>query len=150
MARTLIALLAALALIASGCGGGDDGGDGGGGSDKPAAASPTEAADKFIDCFDKQGYEAVHPEAGQESLFALQAKKSGYDAVAVNVAKPGSIAADAYLVFFKDEAEAQKALDDVGVQTAGDTPPLERGQAIAGYLDDDAKSTLEPAITNCL
>ena len=138
-----------LALAVAGCGGSDSDSGGSGGGDGSTESSQG-AADKFIACFKSPGYEAVKPESGQESLFALQAKKAGYDSVAVNVAKPGSIAANAYLVFFKDEAEAQKALDDVGVQTAGDTPPLERGQAIAGYLDDDSKSTLEPAISNCL
>jgi hypothetical protein len=152
MGRTLIALLAALALVASGCGGSDDdgGGSSGGAGEQAAAATPMDAADKFIGCFDKAGFEAAHPEEGQESLFALQVEKGGYEAVPVNVTRPNAFAADAYLVFFEDEATAKKARAELGVTAAGDAPPLERGQVIAGYLDTESKTELEPAITACL
>ena len=151
MRRMLIAPLVALALAAAGCGDPDEGGSSGGaGGEQAAAATPMEAADKFIGCFDKAGYEAVRPEEGQESLFALQAEKGGYEVVPVNVTKPGAVAANAYLVFFEDEATAKNAKDELGVTAVGDAPPLERGQVIAGYLDTDAKTELEPAISACL
>ena len=149
MRSTLVAVITATVLALVGCGGGDSGkssGAGSGGTEKSATA----VADEFIACFKKPGYEAVRPKSGQESLFALSAKQHGYAAVPVNVEKPGSVAADAYIVLFKDEATARKAFDDLGARSLGDAPPLERGQAIAGYLDEEAKSALEPAITACL
>lgn len=144
-----VAVLAAVLLFALGGCGGDDGGS----SDKPAtggAAGGQAAADKFTACFKQPGYEAAAPEPGEESLFALSAKKAGYNAIAVNVAKPGSVAADAFLVFFADEAEATKAFDELAVSNAGDTAPLRKGAAVVGYLDDNSKTAVQPAIDKCL
>lgn len=145
MRRAFLTLATVLLLLtAAGCGGSDD--------KEGSAKSPTpaESAEKFIGCFKHPGYQAVHPKEGEASLFALQAEKHGYDVVPVNVAKPGPLGSAAFLVFFKDASTAKKALDDLGVINPGDAKPLVRGQTIVGYLDDETKRELEPAIGDCL
>ena len=143
MRRLVCATALAFALGVGGC-------FGSGGGGKKAAPTPAEAANAFIKCFQKPGYQAVEPKQGQESLFAAQVKSHGYDVAPANVTKPNAVAASAYLVFFKDDAAAKKAKDEVEVTNSSDASPLERGQVIVGYLDEDSKTDLEPAIIGCL
>jgi hypothetical protein len=139
--RRAAAGLCALALLVGGCGGSDsDSGSSGGDA----------AASKFVACFKQPGYEAVRPAAGEESLFALSAEKKGYEVVPVNVTKPGAVAANAFLAFFDTEANAAKAVDEVAVVGAGDVPPVQRGVAVVGYLDQASSDALGGAIQDCL
>jgi hypothetical protein len=107
--------------------------------------------DEFIACFKQPGYGAVHPSSGNESLFALSAKKHGYAVTPVNVSKaqPGAVG-DAFLVFFDNPEAAAKALDELGTVGAGDVPPLQSGAAVVGYLDESSRSAVEASIKRCL
>ena len=147
--RRLPIVLIALALVA-GCGG-DDSGDGGGTEAKPQqSGGGPQAAQALIDCFRTSGYVAVEPKPGEESLFALQAKRKGYDVTPVNVQKEESIAGSAFLAFFGSQEEAKKAMDELAVTSAGDVPPQQLGRAVIGYLDEQEKASTEKGIRACL
>jgi hypothetical protein len=145
--RSVPASLCALALLA-GCGSSSD--------SETSSTSTTPAVDndgaaaKFVACFKKPGYRAVKPAAGEESLFALQVARKGYDVVPVNVARPGAPAADAYLVFFNSPANAAKARVEEAVVGETDVQPLVRGAAFAGFTDQSAFATLRGPIERCL
>jgi hypothetical protein len=146
-----------LAALFAGCGSDSDsdssGSDSGSGSvpTQPATVTSASAANEFISCFKQPGFEAVHPDAGNESLFAVSAKKNGYAVSPVNIAKdePGAIG-DAYLVFFDNPEAAAKALEELGTTGTGDVPPLQQGAAVVGYLDESSRESYEAAIKSCL
>ena len=135
---TLVLTVAALA----GCGGGD-------GGESKKALGGAAAADAFIGCFKRPGYEAKRPKPREESLFALQANRRGFKNVPVNVAVPGSVAASAFLAFFESEERAKEAMKALAVTAVGDVPPSQRGSAVIGYLGQDDKRELEAEIARC-
>ena len=131
-----IALIAALALLAAGCG--SDG-------------NQDDGAQAFIDCFKAPGYLAAKPAVGKESGFAVEAAKEGYPNAAVNIQKSkDALLASVYLIFFEDERKAQMALDQLGRETASDIPPQQRGQAVIAYTSVEDKARTEKAVNGCL
>ena len=143
-------VLVVLGLLVAGCGSSsDDSGLGPGTTAQPSGGGAAAAA-KFIACFKQPGYAAVHPESGDESLFALSLAKRGYSVVPVNVEKPGAVAADAFLVFFESADDAAKGVDEAAVVGEGDVPPLVRGATVAGYLDQSSRDAVGPAVERCL
>ena len=155
MVRSPAVVFCALALLA-GCGSSDSDSDSGSGSGSTATTTTgaggaaAAAAAKFIACFKQPGYVAEKPAPGEESLFALSARKKGYSAEPVNVAKPNAVAADAFLVFFSSPEEATKAVDEVAVVGEGDVAPLVRGAAVAGFLDQSSRDAVGDAVERCL
>ena len=145
---TTATALACLALAGAGCGSSDDdGGGGNGGGGKPGG---DQAAQAFITCFKAPGYTAGTPAAGQESLFALEAKRKGFPNTPVNVTEGKEITAAVFLVFFENEEKAKQALDEIGRTTVGDIPPQQRGPAVVAYAFADDKSKTEKAVSGCL
>ena len=129
---TTATALACLALGGAGCGSSDD--DGGGGNAGGGEPGGDQAAQAFITCFKAPGYTAAKPAAGQESLFALEAKRKGFPNTPVNVT----------------EAKAKQALDEIGRTTVGDIPPQQRGPAVLAYAFADDKAKTEKAVGGCL
>jgi len=137
-----IGLIAAAALAVLGGCGSDPGGGG-----RPGGG---EGARAFIDCFKVPGYRALKPPAGQESLFALEAKRQGYPNTPVNINEGSASFASVFLIFFEDEDKAKNALDQLGRETAGDIPPQQRGPAVIAYPYADDKRKTEKAVDGCL
>jgi len=145
---TTATALACLALGGAGCGSSDD--DGGGGNAGGGKPGGDQAAQAFITCFKAPGYKAAEPAAGQESLFALEAKRKGFPNTPVNVTEGKEITAAVFLVFFENEEKAKQALDEIGRTTVGDIPPQQRGPAVVAYAFADDKSKTEKAVSGCL
>ena len=129
---TTATALACLALGGAGCGSSDD--DGGGGNAGGGKPGGDQAAQAFITCFKAPGYKAAEPAAGQESLFALEAKRKGFPNTPVNVT----------------EGKAKQALDEIGRTTVGDIPPQQRGPAVVAYAFAGDKVKTEKAVGGCL
>ena len=144
----LVVALACTALVATGCGSSDSDGDGDGG--RGGEPSGDEGAQAFISCFKAPGYEAAKPPAGQESLFALEAKRKGFANTPVNVVQGKEITAAVFVVFFESEDKAKQALDEIGRTTVGDVPPQQRGPTVLAYAFPDDKAKTEKAINACL
>ena len=131
-----IALIAALASLAVGCGSDD---------------SQNSGAQAFIDCFKVPGYLAGKPTKGKESGFALAAAREGYPNAPVNIQKSrDALIASVFLIFFEDERKAEMALDQIGRETASDIPPQQRGQAVIAYTSVEDKARTEKAVNGCL
>jgi hypothetical protein len=145
---TTATALACLALGGAGCGSSDD--DGGGGNAGGGKPGGDQAAQAFITCFKVPGYKAAEPAAGQESLFALEAKRKGFPNTPVNVTEGKEITAAVFLVFFENEDKAKQALDEIGRTTVGDIPPQQRGPAVLAYAFADDKAKTEKAVGGCL
>ena len=139
--RALAPALAALVLLAPGCGDDED----------PARDRPKEATPaSFLGCFEKTGYEAKRPAPREESVLAFQAKRNGYRVEPVNVSERGMLTPAAFLVFFESPAKAREGMKELGATSYGEVPPAVLGPAVVGYGDDETRAAVEPAITACL
>jgi hypothetical protein len=161
---TVVAALATL-MLAAGCGG-DGGDDENGGT--PAQRTETQgtetggreepvggrggrgAAEAFVTCFDKAGFEAM-PLRGTQDPTAFVAKRKGYDVTSflLNPEKPFE---GGYARFFASEAKRKEATREPDLNFgSADVPATdERGSAVVTYLTKDARKALKSAIDGCL